>query len=199
MSNIFWTEVQGYFTELDQVHYNHLVTLIPDRAMMAEIGTFRGKSLCSIAETIKRKNIVVQAVDIFDRIESPEYVEPDVYAKRDGMLNDFRRNMLVFDLVTNVNAFVYKSTEAAKLFPENYFDLIFIDADHSYEAVKADIEAWLPRLKENGILCGHDYDEKGESWPGVHKAVHEKFGQPFFQKHIWAIRKTNDGFNTNTF
>lgn len=199
MNNIYWTDVQGYFTEHDQADYNYLVSLIPDGGVMAEIGSFRGRSLCSIAETIRRKGITAQSVDIFDKIESKEYIEPDVYAKREGMLNDFQRNMLTFDLVNNVNAFVYKSVDAAKLFPENHFDLIFIDADHSYEAVKADIEAWWPKLKVGGILCFHDYDHNGRSWPGVHDAVHERFGQPHFGCFIASIRKTIDGFNTNTF
>lgn len=198
-NTIYWTDLEGYFTEHDQQDYGYLVSLIPDNGLMAEVGSFRGKSICSIAEILKRKGIIVQSIDIFDRIELPEYIETDVISKRDGMLDDFRKNMLTFDLINNVNAFVYKSTDAAKLFPEKHFDLVFIDADHSYEAVKTDIEAWWPLIKDGGILCGHDYCHNAKSWPGVHKAIHEKFGQPYFGVYIWAIRKTQDGFNTNTF
>jgi len=50
------------------------------------------------------------------------------------------------------------------------FDLVFIDADHSYESVKEDIEVWLPRVKKGGYLSGHDY---GPPWEGVIKAVDE--------------------------
>lgn len=49
------------------------------------------------------------------------------------------------------------TTEASKLFPEEYFDLVFIDADHRYESVKEDIENWTPLVKKGGLLTGHDY------------------------------------------
>jgi hypothetical protein len=54
-------------------------------------------------------------------------------------------------------------------------DLVFIDADHSYEGVKADIEAWLPKVKVGGWIGGHDY--KSPRFPGVERAVHERFDQ----------------------
>lgn len=39
-------------------------------------------------------------------------------------------------------------------------DLIYLDANHSYEAVKQDLEAWLPKLKSGGIFAGHDYADE---------------------------------------
>ena len=47
--------------------------------------------------------------------------------------------------------------------------MIFLDADHSYEAATLDIEAWLPKVKKNGILAGHDYIN--HLYPGVKRAV----------------------------
>lgn len=44
----------------------------------------------------------------------------------------------------------------AKDFTDKSFDLVYIDADHSYQNVSNDITAWLPKVKPNGVLCGHD-------------------------------------------
>jgi predicted O-methyltransferase YrrM len=47
-------------------------------------------------------------------------------------------------------------------------DLIFIDADHSYEGCRKDIKSYKTKVKSNGILSGHDID-----YPGVNQAVRE--------------------------
>jgi cephalosporin hydroxylase len=53
-------------------------------------------------------------------------------------------------------------------------DIIFIDAGHTYEEVRADVLAWLPLLASDGVFIGHDYHTK--QFPGVNKAVGELFG-----------------------
>lgn len=67
------------------------------------------------------------------------------------------------------------SVVAAKTFDDNFFDFIYIDANHKYEAVKNDISAWYPKLKNNGLFSGHDYldviNKFGEF--GVKRAVDE--------------------------
>lgn len=49
------------------------------------------------------------------------------------------------------------SVEATKDFENDSLDFVYIDADHFYGTVKEDLEAWGPKVKEGGILCGHDY------------------------------------------
>lgn len=68
------------------------------------------------------------------------------------------------------------STEAAPLFPDNYFDWIYIDTDHSYETTREELLRYAPKVKENGIIAGHDYTMG--NWIkalrfGVIEAVHE--------------------------
>jgi hypothetical protein len=62
------------------------------------------------------------------------------------------------------------SVEIAKTFKSNSLDFVYIDANHQYEYVKKDIEAWYPKIKDNGYIAGHDY---GGYWKGVKKAVDE--------------------------
>jgi hypothetical protein len=51
------------------------------------------------------------------------------------------------------------SAKSADLVPDNSLDWIYIDAGHSYEEVKADYEAWVPKVRKGGIISGHDYGE----------------------------------------
>lgn len=70
------------------------------------------------------------------------------------------------------------------------FDLIFIDAGHTYEECLEDIDAWLPMLKPGGIICGHDY---WDSFPGVVQAVDERFGGvESLGVSVWAWRKPHE-------
>ena len=77
------------------------------------------------------------------------------------------------------NVYVHKlsSLEASKLFNKNYFDFVYIDASHSYEDVKLDLETWFPKIKKDGLLTGDDYYEPSKfSFTygyGVIKAVDE--------------------------
>lgn len=50
-----------------------------------------------------------------------------------------------------------RSHLAARLLPNN-LDLVYIDAGHYSEEVAADIDSWLPKVREGGILAGHDID-----------------------------------------
>jgi predicted O-methyltransferase YrrM len=64
-------------------------------------------------------------------------------------------------------------------------DLIFIDADHRYAGVAADIAAWTPHVRPGGILCGHDF---APGWPGVVRAVTESGPFERLGQTIWWRR-----------
>jgi hypothetical protein len=71
------------------------------------------------------------------------------------------------------------SKNAAAFFKKHNIqgDTVFIDAGHTYKEVIEDIDLWLPLVKPDGDLCGHDYYHEGTNiWPGVRQAVDEKFG-----------------------
>ena len=58
------------------------------------------------------------------------------------------------------------SIEAAEMMDDHAFDLVFIDADHRYGSVVADIAAWASKVRPGGWLGGHDY-----GLPGLNGAV----------------------------
>lgn len=49
------------------------------------------------------------------------------------------------------------SDVAASFFADGYFDVVYIDADHSEAGCLKDLTAWWPKVKRGGVLCGHDY------------------------------------------
>jgi hypothetical protein len=65
------------------------------------------------------------------------------------------------------------SVDAAAQIPDGTLDFVFIDADHSYEGCRADIDAWMPKLKPGGLLSGHDYSNPNFPGFGVNRAVEE--------------------------
>lgn len=62
-------------------------------------------------------------------------------------------------------------------------DFIYIDADHRYEAVLADLSAWYPKLKPGGIFAGDDY--------GPNPIQMVDFGKGLFE---FGIKKAVDEF-----
>lgn len=69
------------------------------------------------------------------------------------------------------------SAEAAKKIPEHCLDFCFIDGNHTYEYVRADIRAWYNKVKVGGLICGHDYGTSKDRYNGVDLAVNEFFNK----------------------
>lgn len=80
-----------------------------------------------------------------------------------------------------------ESVEAAKDVEDGWADFVFIDAGHSYQAVKADIAAWRLKVREDGWFGGHDYHS---AHPGVIRAVDETFSDrvEVLPHWIWRAR-----------
>jgi hypothetical protein len=86
------------------------------------------------------------------------------------------------------------SKSMAKIWEEPV-DFVFIDAEHTYEAVVSDVIAWLPHVKVGGLITGHDY--KHENFPGVTQAVNDVFGSIGWTiedagAYVWAVKKKRD-------
>ena len=113
---------------------------------------------------------------------------------------DFRKNcnkkINSIEYLTNikpvkhiVNPIRMKSIDASKLYKDDTLDFVFIDGGHEYEFVKEDIEHWLPKVRDGGILAGDDWGS-GHRWgDSVKRAVIEVLKKPIIDRETWIYRK----------
>jgi len=130
-----------------------------------EIGSWEGLSLSYIKSTIQTNNNKIWSVEINCNKRLAENTEK-----------------------WGIELICKSSVDASLTFPNGFFDLIYIDASHQYEDVKADILAWMPKLRIGGIIAGHDYDH---FWPGVAKAVNELIPSRSLEGRNWSFIKLN--------
>lgn len=69
-----------------------------------------------------------------------------------------------------------KSSVAVNNIKDNELDFVYIDGNHNYEYVLEDITLYWPKLKNDGLMAGHDFLPR---FQGVIKAVKEKFGDNY--------------------
>lgn len=138
-----------------------------------EIGCWKGKSTHALLTGALKNEGQVMVVDHFQGAKGQEKFFHEV-AHRD-IYHIFMANLGHF---SNLMVLKMSSVEAAN--QVGLAEMVFIDAGHEYEEVKEDIEAWTPKATK--MLCGHDYQ-----FPGVKKAVMEKFGVPKVIDTIWYV------------
>jgi hypothetical protein len=78
---------------------------------------------------------------------------------------------------------------AAQGFKDGYFDWVYIDGNHQYEFVTADLESFAPKVRPGGLLCGDDYDRPAASWhkDGVTRAVDQ-----FVRTHEYKLEEVRE-------
>lgn len=162
------------------------IAALSDGAVYVEVGCFLGKSTCDIARLIQQsgKKIVLHAVDKFET-EDPALGAPGKFAKK------FELNLKAAGVRKLVRMWKKPSLEAAQQFAETSLDVVFLDADHSYEAVSADIQAWWPKLKPGGLLAGHDIHTYDSVWRAVQDEA-RRLGVKVTvvaEQNIWVVRK----------
>jgi hypothetical protein len=91
------------------------------------------------------------------------------------------------------------SVEAADHVEDASLDMVYIDALHRHSSVVEDIFAWGPKVRDGGIIGGHDYwDEQtphAQTMAGVKLAVDEFFGTDVrtgdptaLWDHVWLVK-----------
>lgn len=161
-----------------------------DGDLLVEVGSFVGESMHSLIDKGKKTNkklkyITVDCFDIDlmckDDDEAEVYyhdmdksmaggITPNEWIKKYGprcILVEYFNNLHLAKKHNDMHSvIVSKSYEAPDYFKDGSVHFCFIDAGHSYGNVSKDLNAWFPKMKYNGIFCGHDW--AGE---GVRRAV----------------------------
>jgi predicted O-methyltransferase YrrM len=179
----YYQDLEGWFNMEKQ--YLELLDATPDGGTFVELGCYKGKSTSFIGVEInkQKRDINFFAIDSFEgATNSTDLNEVKAYEGISEIEESYTYN--IAKIGNKIKTIVSLSHEAAQYFDANSVDVIFIDAGHSYDAVIKDIKAWLPKMKPNGIMAGHDYT----AWEGVNQAVTEKFGTPHkVENDCWFI------------
>ena len=174
----YWYDIDGWFTWRNA--QEEAVNYFPDGSRFVEVGTYLGRSICSLGELVKQsgKNISVIGIDTCQGSGPEGSCGKDYHAgavqEGGGSFADaLHKNVLDCGLGDTITLIISDSLSASRLFAARSLEWVHLDARHDYASVKADIEAWLPKVKPGGWLSGDDYDET--KWPEVVKAVNDTF------------------------
>ena len=139
-------------------------------AIGVEVGVYKGENARDMLKY--KNNLKLCLVDDFARLsdsDAPGY----------RLLNNEERDLLMRDMINNIapvkeRAVIYfkSSMDALKDFPDECFDYVYIDADHSARTVREDCLGWYPKVKKGGILAGHDYMKESVR-DSVHSFIRE--------------------------
>jgi predicted O-methyltransferase YrrM len=154
--------------------YDMLASKLRSGDTFVEIGCLYGKSTIYMAKRLQQlgKDVVFFAIDKFvvDE-ESEDYLQAQITTPK--YFDIFIQNLElagVRDMVIPVMG--DSAGEAAYHFDKSVRAIMF-DGDHSYEGLQRDLVAWMPKMRDDAIITGDDYEHPG--FPGLKKAVDEYF------------------------
>lgn len=128
------------------------------RGVVVEIGTYLGGSAAMLAfGSLEGSQSMIYTVDDFSC--KKEKVKKKVYERFIKKIIEIGCSGAVFPIVMD-------SIKASKIFPLKV-DILFIDGDHKYISVKADWNAWFPKVEVGGYIMLHDTGPNG--WEGPKK------------------------------
>ncbi len=162
--------VPGYFDYSGQ--YSAVALDAPDNAHGVEVGCWQGRSVCYLAKEFAGygKRVRIDCVDLWTGGKDEELVA--LVAAMGGphkLFEAFQRAVEGIPQIGDIHE--CDSAKAARYYLDNSLDFVFLDAGHTYEEVRADIAAWLPKVKPGGLLFGHDFVAQHPKGIQVAKAV----------------------------
>jgi len=146
-----------------------------------ELGVNKGENFFNLLEN--NNDLILYGIDIFE-VQKDNTLEN--YGGND-FLNSYKNEVIqkLKKFKTRAQILIERTDIAHKHFDDESLDFVFIDADHSYESVKKDIFIWKRKIKENGLLMGHDMN-----WGDVSRAVGESFSEIWLcPDNVWIAPK----------
>lgn len=136
----------------------NIIGILPSNPVCIELGVLHGDCSVQIIDILKPSKLflVDPFVDGGELYDEGMNLLPTAYSTEQDLIN--LRSRLSTEIISGqVTIRRNYSYDAVKDFIDTYFDFIYIDACHLYECVKRDLQDYLPKLKNDGLLCGHDY------------------------------------------
>ncbi len=170
------TNEKGKIYYYEGIYLQQLADKVSRQGMnICEIGSWKGWSTAHLAQVAQENNGIVDCVDTW---KGSNGYQGKGQVHQEGLVIDilriFRGNMETLGFGKIVQPFPCKSLEAVDYFHDGEFDLIYIDADHNYQSIYADIMAWLPKVRSGGILCGHDCEVKySQLSPAIRRSLND--------------------------
>jgi len=137
------------FAKLTSRYQIHTLLAATNVKKICEVGVDHGWNLTNLCKCKPELSVAIYIWDF-----SPYY---DFYTKEFHERNYteiIRRKIEENDCIFPIRL---DSIKAAKIFPDNYFDFIYIDASHDYESVRNNIEAYWRLIGKDCFMAGHDY------------------------------------------
>jgi len=146
--------------------------------VVVELGSFKGKSSVMLAGGLCCKHAPrLYCVDVFGPSSDPSYdswLKAAVECDPVPVAEQFRHNTRVCGVGGFVTAVKGYSWDVARTWTQP-INMLFIDANHEYEAVVRDVESWSPFLVRGGVILFHDVND---NWPGTKRAFEERIVGP---------------------
>ena len=157
-------DIEGQIIREELRKLMELVIKTESGLVIVEIGSFRGRSATALGLAVKLGNKnSVYAVDPYVEFEG---VFGGKFGPQDR--SELYRNLFRAGVGDAVGVISLPSTAAAKSWSERNIGLLWIDGDHRYEAVRADLDAWHPFVVQGGTIAFHDTHTEG-----VQRAIEE--------------------------
>ena len=152
------TFVTEQISEADATVIAQLIEAHARPGMLAvELGTYTGRSALAMLHTIAREGGHLTCVDWFCGNVGVEAEIGPSYRNHD-IKKILQENLDEAGHLGRVTIMVWETAPAAQTFRDRSIDVLFVDADHRYSAVKADLAAWLPKMKPGALVFGHDFE-----------------------------------------